>query len=452
MRSVYKRNGSMQKKIILTSIIITGIVIANSFHSLTPHDALSREKMIFLDGKALSKFNEKIKRLRKGNFTLSFLDKNGNPIRNAGIAVQQKKHEFRFGGALFTPLFDKSKYKKEKQRILQRADEMFNVVVDGNGFKWKNIEKNRGEIEYGFKRHLLITEWAKTHNKDIRHHCLFWSNPKSLPVWVSGLSNTEFRKAVFDRIKYTRENTGENIRSLDVMNEMLYFRYYRGRLGESITKDIFDAAKMAFPDCKLYLNEFPPQRGKDLSCFQNYIELIKDLKKRRLPFEGIGLQAHFSSEELKQADIDPLYLVIQMDKILDDISVAAGLPILITEYDMKTKDENTRADFLEMFYTMAFSNPNVEGIIAWEWFDEKSSKALVKRDGSLTKAGRRYYHLLFSKWWTKTSYITDNNGRICTNAFFGDYEISINYGGKISIHKIKLRRESPKAITLFACK
>lgn len=442
----------MYKKIILTSIIITIIAISGSdLYSLTPHEALSSDKLIFFDSRALGKFNERITRLRKGDFRLSFLDKKGNPIQNAGITLQQKKHEFWFGGALFTPLFENTKYKKEKQSILKRADEMFNVVVDGNGFKWKNIEKNRDEIEYGFKRHLLITEWAKAHNKDIRHHCLFWSNPKSLPVWAHGLSNAELRKAVFYRIEYTREKAGEDIRSLDVMNEMLYFRYYRDRLGESIIKEIFDATKKALPDCKLYLNEFPPQRGNDLSCFQNYIELIEALKKHRLPFGGIGLQAHFNLQGLKQADIDPLYLVSQLDKIVDDISVSAGLPILITEYDMKTRDENIRADFLEMFYTMAFSNPNVEGIVAWEWFDEKSLKALVKRDGSLTKAGSRYYQLVFSRWWTETSCITDNNGLLNAEVFFGDYEITVNFGGKTSLHKIRLGRKSPKAITLYVC-
>lgn len=440
----------MHKKIIFALIITISIVFAgNDFLPTPPYAPFASDKFIFLDKRALSKFNERIKRLRKGNFTLVFLDKMGNPLQNVSIELQQKKHEFWFGGALFTPLFDKRECKKEKQSILKRADEMFNVVVDGNGFKWRNIEKNQGEIEYGFKRHLLSTEWAKANNKDIRHHCLFWSNPKSLPVWVGRLSNAEFRKAVFDRIKYTGEKTGENIRSLDVMNEMLYFRYYRDRLGESIISEIFEATKMALPDCKLYLNEFPPQRGTYLSSFQNYIELIEDFKKRMIPFDGIGLQAHFSSEELKQEDMDPFYLVRRMDKVLDNISEAAGFPILITEYDMKTRDDNIRADFLEIFYTIAFSNPNVEGIIAWEWFDEKSLRALVKNDGSLTNSGKRYYQLLFSKWWTKSSGITDSNGMIKANVFFGDYEITAIYEGKTSFHKIKLGRASPKTITLY---
>ena len=51
---------------------------------------------------------------------------------------------------------------------------------------------------------------------------------------------------------------------------------------------------------------------------------------------------------------------------------------------MKTSNETIRADFLEAFYTMAFSNKNVEGIITWEWYNESSKKALVKNDGSLT--------------------------------------------------------------------
>jgi GH35 family endo-1,4-beta-xylanase len=385
------------------------------------------------------KFDTRINAVRKDTFKILLFDKNGEPVNNAEVIIKPKKHAFIFGGAITTPLVEKGKYKKEKERILQRADEMFNMVVDGNGFKWKNIEPKRGKIEYGFYRHNLITQWANEHNKDLRHHCLFWSNPKHNPGWLQQLSRDEAQKAIFNRIRYTKERTGDNIKSLDLINEMLYFRFYRDMLGDEIIKKIFEEGKKAFP---------PLQSGKAYLGFQHYIQLILKLKRHQVPFGGIGLQAHFDEEGFKAANIKFSEFILKMNDHITDISKAAEQPVLITEYDMKTKDENLRADFLEAFYLMAFSNRKVEGVVAWEWFDEKRRRALVKRDGSLTEAGKRYYDLVFGKWWTKTSGNTDANGMIKVNAYFGDYEITINKNNVKRSFNLTLRKKTPRTVTL----
>jgi GH35 family endo-1,4-beta-xylanase len=395
-----------------------------------------------------AKFNKKINAVRKATFTIKFLDKNGNPVTHAGIDIQQKKHEFIFGGTISTPLFDKRKHKKKKEKILKRADEMFNMVVDANGFKWKKIEPKRGKTKYGFYMHNLSTQWAKEHNKEVRHHCLFWSNPKNNPAWLARISKTEVQKAIDNRIRYTKQRMGKDIKSLDVINEMLYFKFYRDVLGQGIIKSIFEKSKKAFPDARLYLNENPLQSGKAYLGFQHYKQLIILLKQHRIPFNGIGLQAHFDEQGFRTAKINPTEFILKWNDLIVDISETAGLPVLITEYDMKTNDENLRANFLEAFYLMAFSNKNVEGIVAWEWFDEKSKRALVRRDGSLTKAGRRYYDLVYGKWWTKTSTTTDENGIIKIDVYYGDYEITIEKNKVKQSFPLVLRKEYPRTVTL----
>lgn len=379
----------------------------------------------FLDNNTRVHFNKRIEQFRKGTFTLEIVDHKGNPANAATVTIEQKSHAFFFGGALFTPLFENRMDEASRIRILEKANEMFNIVVDGNGFKWKTIEPARGNTKYGFFRHLKSTKWAIANDKQLRHHCLFWSNPKFNPDWLTPLNRSDFKRAMLERIQYTREITGEHLKSIDVINEMLYFNLYRDKLGEDIVKEIFEETKRAFPQARLYLNEFPPQKDRYFSCYDNYINLIKTLKKNKVPFSGVGLQAHMSQSIFRENNISVPDFIKDYDKILYRLSQTAGFPVFITEYNMKTKDEQFRADFLEAFYTMAFSHPHVEGIIAWEWFGEERLKALVKNDGTLTKAGVKFCDLVFSKWWTKNSMATDHSGNVSFNAFYGNYEITV---------------------------
>jgi GH35 family endo-1,4-beta-xylanase len=397
----------------------------------------------------LNDFKRNIDKHRKNRFTIFLFDENGKPIKDKRVEVKQRKHEFCFGGALFTPLFEKGNYPYEKKQILIRADEMFNLVVDGNGFKWKNIERYEGKISYGFRRHKRVTSWAESHNKRLRYHCLFWSDPKHNPDWLKHLSNAKFKSALFNRIRYTKENIGARLESMDVINEMLYFRYYRDRLGDDIIKIIFEEVKNVFPNTRLYLNEWPPQNGQGFSSFNNYVTLIRKFKEQDIPFDGIGLQAHFNAAALKSLNITIPECITQMNVAINNIAKFAGLPVLITEFDIIAKDEKFRADFLEAFYTMAFSNKNVEGIIAWEWFDLGKPNALVTRDGFLTQAGRRYYDLVLDQWWTDTALVSDFEGKIVIDAFYGEYKLILNRNEKGYPKTVVLGKKTPGSIFLF---
>ena len=368
--------------------------------------------------------SEAISKLRKGHFTLTLVDKKGAPLKNVEVRLRLLSHEFIFGGALFTPLFESDQPGVNNAAILGRADEMFNTVVDGNGFKWKAMEPVQGDVEYCISRHEKSTIWAHDHGKRVRHHCLFWSNPEQNPNWLLPLSNQGLEQAMTNRIKYCQENFGQDIRSLDVVNEMLYFHYYRGRLGTSIIPRIYAAARAAFPAARLYVNEFPPQQGKDFSCFNNYVNMIQQLQTNKVSYDGVGMQAHYNLADLRAAKIDLKTFMPQLDQATDRIAIAANRDVLYTEYDFSTLDEKLRADFLEAFYTYAFANPRVEGVLAWEWIDAEGSKSLVTLQGKLTEAGRRYESLVLDKWHDDITKRTDRKGNIEVDLFFGGYKIT----------------------------
>ena len=440
----------MKKKLNNTILFFFTILIFFSSFMNSPESS----ENIFMTDEIQTQYETNINKIRKGEFLIKFIDSKKTPMAGMEVRLKQQQHEFQFGGALFTPFFELTTNKEIKEKLLQRANEMFSIVVDGNGFKWPSIEKERGVIDYGISRHYQSTNWAKENQKKLRHHTLFWSNPQHIPEWALALNDDEFRQAIFNRINYTKEKMGSDISSLDVVNEMLYFNSLRSRLGEGIIKEIFDETKKAFPDSKLYINEWPAQpegsikciENKDFSCFNDYITLINTLKEKEIPFDGVGLQGHFDADGLRSSGINIDTLMAEFSKVIDNISAAAGLPVFITEYDMKTKDEQIRADFLEAFYTMIFSNINVEGIITWEWFGESSQRALVKDDGSLTQAGIRYYDLIFEKWNTNRLFTTNDSGQISADVFYGDYTIEISINGKSINKSIRLYKKSLKQL------
>ena len=62
-----------------------------------------------------------------------------------------------------------------------------------------------------------------------------------------------------------------------------------------------------------------------------------------------------------------------MKKRLDVIS-EAGLPLWITELDYTDLDFDSRADGYEMLLRLYYSNPNIEGLLLWGFWDEAHSK------------------------------------------------------------------------------
>ena len=107
---------------------------------------------------------------------------------------------------------------------------------------------------------------------------------------------------------------------------------------------------------------------------------------------------------------------------------ALGLPIWISEFDVADADEKTNADKLELVYRTAYSHPAVEGIMAWIFWADNSwrgpNAGLVKRDWTLTEAGKRF-EALMAEWSTNGSGTTDAAGVFALQAFPGDYAATL---------------------------
>ncbi len=111
---------------------------------------------------------------------------------------------------------------------------------------------------------------------------------------------------------------------------------------------------------------------------------------------------------------------------------AAGKPI---EYRASTPDWlEFQAEYLQDFYTLAFSHPSVEAMIIWslgdngEW--QYTDGGLLDHNEKPKKAYDVLHQLIHEVWHTYEILHTDTNGSAELKGFYGEYEATLLDGSK----------------------
>ncbi len=96
--------------------------------------------------------------------------------------------------------------------------------------------------------------------------------------------------------------------------------------------------------------------------------------------------------------------------------------------------EQKQAEYLEKFYTVLFSHPDVEAIIYFSLTDKNawmgSPTGLLRKDMSPKPAYDKLHHLMKNKWNTRAKGDTDDKGVFSFRGFYGRYTFSTLYDGK----------------------
>jgi len=349
----------------------------------------------------------------------------------ANVTVRQLKHEFHFGTAISARMFRSGDSRRgsitEESMAKYKSvlTENFNAAVHENALKWYSTERTApGNPDYSVTD--IMLEFCEANGIVMRGHCIYWGIERYVQNWVKELDNINLRRTLARRGMEVTSRYRGRIADYDLNNEMVHGDYYRDRLGDGITKEMFNWAKAGDPDAILYVNDYSILSGKDLDA---YLTQIREFKRRGIPVGGIGVQGHFSN------DID----IPQIKAALDSLA-QFGLPIKITEYDLNTEDQDKKADRLDAFYRTCFAHPAVEAILMWGFWEGshwRPNASLWKMDWTSTKAAEAYRNLLFNEWWTTFEGKADRNGVCEVPAFYGTYlitagdsEITVNFSKK----------------------
>ncbi|KAJ4487740.1 endo-1,4-B-xylanase A [Lentinula aciculospora] len=200
----------------------------------------------------------------------------------------------------------------------------FGQLSPANSMKWDATEPEQGV--FTFTGGDQIVNQAKVHGQIMRGHNCVWYN--QLPSWVS---NGGFTAAQLTSIIQNHCGTlvGHYQGQIwDVVNEPFNddgtwrSDVFYNTLGTSYVDIALQAARAADPGTKIYINDYNIEMtGAKATSMLN---LIKNLKSRGIPVDGVGLQCHFIVGEVPTS----------LQSIMQQFT-ALGVEVAITELDIR---------------------------------------------------------------------------------------------------------------------
>lgn len=233
---------------------------------------------------------------------------------------------------------------------------------------------------YDFKGGDALVEFAQSHNMLVRGHTLVWHNQVSKWVTDGKYSAPQLATILQGHIRTVMTHYASKVYAWDVVNEafnddgsMRHTIWYdRPGIGAGTgTKYIEQAlrwARDADPNAKLFYNDYDAEEVNKKS--DALYAMAQDFKKRGVPLDGIGFQAHIG---LKFGDPEKL---ASFAKNMDRFA-KLGLELHITELDVRLNDASPaslteEAKLYREITTVCVQQPACKLIQTWGFSDKHS--------------------------------------------------------------------------------
>lgn len=372
---------------------------------------------------------------RIGESLVRVVDKNGNPVADKELVLNQRSHQFLFGSGAF----DFLEYEGKKGDP-ERLDKWLALLNYGTlPFYWGRYEPKEGYPEY--ESRMQAAKYLRDHNVTLKGHPLCWHTVCA--DWLMDYPDEVIMDKQLARIN--REVTAFKgvIDIWDVINEVVIMPVFDkydnavtrlckryGQVG--LVKEVFAAAKAANPDGMFLINDFNTSpkyeellencldAGVEISAIgiqshqhQGYwgTEKLYDVLKR---FSRFGLPIHFTENTLVSGSLIPEYI-----EDLNDWQVK--------EWPTTIAGEERQAREWEEMYRILFADPNIKAITGWDFADGawlNAPSGLVTVDNREKPAYKKLLSLVKGEWWTKDQPIrTNSDGIVNIKGTKGTYVI-----------------------------
>lgn len=276
---------------------------------------------------------------------------------------------FHIGTAVHRNFFSAS----EDDPYVQLLKSEFNTVVAENVMKPEFLEPVRGKFTFGLADQLV--RFAEQNNMKVRGHCLVWH--KQIPKWMNNdsLSREQMLKILKNYITTVVSHFKGKIMTWDVLNEAIDVKeknnlrktVWLKTIGPDYIDSVFVWAHRADPSAKLFYNDYDAE-GMNKKSNAVY-QLVKNLKKKGIPINGVGLQCHF---HLGEIDFNGIKQNMQRLAKL-------GLQTQITECDIsmplhqETKENlDKQAKAYGKLLNICLHNKNCTAFMVWGFTDRYS--------------------------------------------------------------------------------
>ena len=397
---------------------------------------------------AILRARENIEKSRKGDAQIKVLDSKGKSIGQTQIKITQISHDFKFGCYLKIDDLAPEKLPEYEKHFAR----LFNYAALGT--YWDFVENKRGIEDWSwFERE---TAFAEKLNLKIQAAPILWgTNAAGTPSWLP-TNKTELSKVLENRVKSSLTKNKNTVGDWEIVNEPLAPKtdFFAAVVGADYIETTFLQARQTAPEKRLLINEYGVF-GADKKHNYNrdkYLELLKKMTAKNVPFDVIGIQAHGGGEWFEPANVAE-----QLGRY-----AALGKPLQITEFSAQTLEYDDRktpleisgayrsgvwnadkqAEFYREFYTVAFGVPQIEAITTWGLDDERAwlpGIGLIDENGDV-KPNYKILDRLINDEWRTNLQLKTAAGIARFRGFYGVYEVEISVNGKRAKAKFELRK------------
>lgn len=270
----------------------------------------------------------------------------------------------------------------------------FNMIEPEDAMKWWVVR--RSAEAFDFKEGDTIVKYAEAHRMKVRGHCLVWDHDN--PKWLADRRFTPAQMSALlqEHISTVMGHYAGRVFAWDVVNEAFD---EHGKLkdspwynapgiglsekGTAYIEQAFRWAHEADPKALLFYNEAEAE-GMNVKS-DAIFAMIKDLKSRGVPIDGVGLQTHVSD-----LDFDANSLAKNISRL-----TALGVQVHITELDVslpvhagvfRGEDLQRQAEVYRHVVHACVHNPGCKAIQTWGFTDNYSwigSHSQGSRGGAL---------------------------------------------------------------------
>lgn len=372
---------------------------------------------------------------RIGECFVKVIDKNGNPVSDKDLVLNQKSHEFLFGCGAFDFLdFPGMKPNGD------RRDKWLALMNYGTlPFYWGRYEPEEGHPNYEMLKD--ASDRLVANNVTLKGHPLCWHTVCA--DWLLKYSDEVIMDKQLARINRDVTAFKGTIDIWDVINEVVIMPIFDkydnavtricnkyGRV--TLVKEVFAAARAANPDGTFLINDFntSPQyeklleelldAGVEISAIgiqshqhQGYWgeAKLRDVLKR---FSRFGLPIHFTENTLISGEIMPAYIEDLNDWQVD-------------EWPTTEEGELRQEKEWEEMYRILFADPNIKAITGWDFADGawlNAPSGLITKDNRCKPVYNKLLSLVKGEWWTKDEVIhTNSDGIVNIKGTKGTYGI-----------------------------
>lgn len=372
---------------------------------------------------------------RIGECLVKVIDKNGNPVSDKDLVLNQKSHEFLFGCGAFDFLDFPG-----MQPNGDRRDKWLALMNYGTlPFYWGRYEPEEGHPNYEMLKD--AADRLVANNITLKGHPLCWHTVCA--DWLLKYSDEVIMDKQLARINRDVTAFKGTIDIWDVINEVVIMPIFDkydnavtricnkyGRV--TLVKEVFAAARAANPDGTFLINDFntSPQYEKLLEELLNAgVEIsaigiqshqhqgywgeakLRDVLKR---FSRFGLPIHFTENTLISGEIMPAYIEDLNDWQVD-------------EWPTTEEGELRQEKEWEEMYRILFADPNIKAITGWDFADGawlNAPSGLITKDNRCKPVYNKLLSLVKGEWWTKDEVIhTNSDGIVNIKGTKGTYGI-----------------------------